>query len=223
MIAPFRGTPVSMSGSTCSPSTHASTSTGDLIVAAIHGFWATSLGAGVITAPAGWTLIGRADVPGGGANMGVVAHYVSTAGASGVAAHSFTFDAGFTGSFTSCAISTYAGALGVTGVHTDSRVAGAAISYTPPVPTPVVYARGVIGHVFFASSASPILGSFGWSTVQVYSGSSGQSGHLLDLPDQAPSMSSPVLSSASGSARCAVSYALVSDGLPALVHTGSLR
>lgn len=62
MITPFRGTPVGLSTLTSTPTTHASTRAGDFLVLAVHGFWATSLGTGGITPPAGYTLIKRHDL-----------------------------------------------------------------------------------------------------------------------------------------------------------------
>jgi hypothetical protein len=214
MITEYRGTPSAISLLASSPATHASTVTGDLIVAAVHGFWATALGAGTITPPAGFTLIARSDVAGGGTNQAVVAHYVATASTGGSHSHTFTFAAGFAGSTTEATITTYHGGFGITGVHTDSRVAGAAVTYTPTAPTPPRFARGVIGHTYFASSSNPISTANGWSTVQTFSGSAAQSGHILELPDQAPPMVSPVLAATSGVARCSISYAVkaVPDG-----------
>lgn len=218
MITPFRGTPVGLSTLTSTPTTHASTRAGDFLVLAVHGFWATSLGTGGITPPAGYTLIKRSDQALTGTNVTVVAHYYKVAAANGAVADTVTFDAGFTGSSTQTTITTYAGATGLTGTAQD--FAGANVSaYSPPLAGASVYARNVIGHMFQGSTASPISTANSWTTVQTLAGA-GTSGHILELTDRAPSMTAPALNA---STHAGISYALISDGPAAIVHTGKLR
>lgn len=218
MIIPFRGAVASLSGSTCSPSTHASTRAGDLLVLAVHSHWGSALGAGVITPPAGWTLIARSVIGSSGTyEENDVAHYYRNAAASGAVAHVVSFDSAFTGSPTQALITTYAGSSGLDG--TPHVFGGTTNSFTPAAPSPSGYARGIIAAT---SNGAPAIGTAnGWARVAQLSGTGSVLGAVFELTDEPAPMVSPILSA--GNRWAAISYALASDGPVELVHAGELR